>query len=172
MLEVREMPPFPGAEVPEDFWWALAAPVPLGGMPYPSAAFRWAAAADLGFRSVLCLTRSRPDYDPSPIVCRISPLQDLADERLPDDPILELAALRVAVELVMASLTRREGVIVHCRGGTGRSGTVIGATLVSLGESPEVVAAWLDRVHRNRGRAKWPESQWQRDALNVFSPGT
>jgi hypothetical protein len=60
------------------------------------------------------------------------------------------------------------GVIVHCAGGTGRSGTVVGAVLVSLGGAPDTVTAWLDAVHILRGRPGWPESPWQTDALRVL----
>ena len=58
---------------------------------------------------------------------------------------------------------------MHCSGGIGRTGTVIGAVLVSLGiDAPDVVA-WLDAVQKLRGRPGWPESPWPADALRVLA---
>ena len=46
-------------------------------------------------------------------------------------------------------------------GGRGRTGTVIGVALVTLGHDPDKVVDYLDRVARARGRRGWPESPWQ-----------
>jgi len=165
------MPEFPGVDVPNDFWWARSAPMPLAGMRYLLQDFEWTRAAELGFRTVVCLTGDDAGYDPSPLRCTAVKLQDLSGGKLPDDPDVELIKVRRAVDAVTASLGLSEGVLVHCGGGTGRSGTVVGAALVALDDDPGDVAAWLDRVHRGRGRRGWPESPWQRDVLDLFAVG-
>jgi len=164
------MPPLGGVRVPHDFWWAYAPPVPLAGMRYP-ARFDWKQAGESGFGTVVCLTGPEPGYEPAPLSCFAVQLQDLAHGEPPDDPAGELTLVRQAVEAVTVSLGKGDGVVVHCAGGTGRSGTVIGAALVALGEGfPGEVAAWLDQVHRARHRRGWPESDWQRDVLGSFVP--
>jgi hypothetical protein len=96
------------------------------------------------------------------------PLQDLAGGKVPTEPDEELVKIRHAVDTVTESLARLEGVLVHCDGGTGRSGTVVGAVLVHMGEKPSEVTAWLNRVHLARGRSGWPESPWQSAILQGF----
>jgi hypothetical protein len=166
MLEVSAMPALGLLAVPTRLCWALPPPVPLAAMPYP-ASFDWEAAAAAGFRTVVCLT-TEAVYDPAPLRSAAFGLEDLFHGGPPADPDGEFHRVDRAVAAVRSSLRDREGVIVHCEGGTGRSGTVIGATLVVLGEDPVAVAAWLNGVHRARGRAGWPESPWQRDVLDRF----
>jgi protein-tyrosine phosphatase len=54
---------------------------------------------------------------------------------------------------------------VHCMGGRGRTGTVIGVALVMLGHDADDTVAYLDRVARARGRRGWPESPWQANVV-------
>jgi hypothetical protein len=171
MLEVSAMPEFPGVRVPDDVWWALLEPAPLAAMRFPPADFDWSMAAALGFRNVVCLADDDAAYDASPLVVIAVRLQDLFGGRTPGDPEGELTRLRRSVAAVAESLGRGEGALVHCEGGTGRSGTVVGAALVTLGKDPVDVAAWLDRVHRARGRDGWPESPWQEGVLDLFRSG-
>lgn len=169
MLDGADMPEFDGVAVPEDFWWALPPPIPLAGMPYPPVDFHWTQAATHGFRTVVCLADDTPGYDPSPLRCKAVRLVNLSGGKLPDDPKDELIKVRRVVDAVTTSLARSEGVLVHCGGGRGRSGTVVGAALVALGKDPGDVAAWLDEVHRDRGRLGWPESPWQCTVLGRFA---
>jgi hypothetical protein len=53
---------------------------------------------------------------------------------------------------------------VHSAGGTGRTGCILGCTLVSLGYAPSDVIAYLDDLHRTRGQS-WPESPWQAEVV-------
>jgi hypothetical protein len=167
LLEPAEMPAFQGLHVPAQFWWAFPPPAPLAAMEYPRN-FDWEQAAALGFERIVCLTSSEASYDASPLILSGFELQDLYGGKIPVDAVAELNAIRSAVDLIAASVNRAEGVLVHCVGGTGRSGTVVGATLVALGEDPVKVATWLQRVHRGRGR-HWPESSWQREVLDHFA---
>ena len=81
------------------------------------------------------------------------------------DPIAELAKVRAAADITADALARGEGVAVHCRGGRGRAGTVIGLALTKLGHRPNDVVAYLDRLHKTRGKGGWPESPWQAEVI-------
>jgi len=78
--------------------------------------------------------------------------------------------LKNLMPVVREALAHGEGVVVHCAGGRGRTGTVLGATLVSLGFAPAEVVAHLDLVHKARGTSGWPESPWQSAILQRFVP--
>jgi hypothetical protein len=149
---------------------AYVIPIPgttLAGMPYPRGDVSWEELARAGIGTVLDLTGERPWYDPTPVSWVGISLEDLAHGGLPDNPNAELERLRSAVRVV-AERRSVHGVLVHCYGGRGRTGTVVGAYLVQVGYSPDDVAAWLNALHRRRGRPGWPESNWQRDALQYF----
>jgi protein-tyrosine phosphatase len=91
-------------------------------------------------------------------------LEDLFHRIAPAHPTDEIDKIRVAVLSILSALSRGEGVVVHCAGGTGRTGTVIGATLAVLGVPVSEAIRHLQLVHEARGRS-WPESSWQQDVL-------
>lgn len=80
----------------------------------------------------------------------------------------------IAAAFVLAALDGGEGMAVHCAGGRGPTGTVIGRVLVRLGHEPDTVVQWLDALHHARGRRGWPEAAFQaqvvRDARNRALP--
>ena len=87
LVQPRDMPALPGLAVPYDFYWVLQHPVPLAGMPYPSARTPWHDLAAAGFRHIICLEGHGPAYDPSPLtVSRRMSLQDLYGGNVPRDP--------------------------------------------------------------------------------------
>lgn len=97
----------------------------------------------------------------------------LADVAVPGDvycvtldpaPLLR-AKIDRAVHATLALLRAGEGVVVHCLGGTGRTGTVLGCVLVQLGHDADEVVRYLDGLHRSRSRAGWPEAAWQADVV-------
>ncbi len=47
------------------------------------------------------------------------------------------------------------GVIVHCVGGTGRTGTVLGCVLRELGKSANEIIDCLDTIDKARDRKGW-----------------
>ncbi len=155
-----------GVEGVAEFYWVLKRPDALAGMPYPHGNSVWSGLAAAGFSNVICLTDEHPRYDPAPLTVDCFPLQDLFGGRQPPHPESEAVIVRQAASRVIELLSAGRGVVVHCAGGRGRSGTVIGAVLVGLGLPPRVVAEWLDELHRARGKDGWPESNWQRLVLD------
>jgi protein-tyrosine phosphatase len=164
------MPSIPGLAVPHDFYWVLHYPAPLAGMPYPPPRTPWQDLAAAGFRHVICLEGQGPAYNPFPLVLsHRTCLQDLYGGGLPHNPEQEERLIHEAVQAVTSRLRAGEGVVVHCAGGTGRTGTVLGCVLRGLGISAVQVITYLDHLHRARGRSGWPESEWQSQVVQRVS---
>jgi len=159
----------PGLAVPSELYTVLSSPALLAGMPSPGEKTPWAALAEAGFRNVICLTGAAPSYNPTPLrVLHAVGLEDLVGGRRPMDPDRERRDIGRAVRIALGALRGNEGVIVHCEGGTGRTGTVIGAVLRCLGYSAQEVVDYLDAVHKARRKAGWPESPWQEELLKAI----
>jgi hypothetical protein len=154
--------------VPDDLYWISRRPVAIAGMSYPGRA-HWAQLHELGIGHVVCLTAETVPYDAGPCTVRAFKLQDLVDGRPPRDPERERKLVDVAADEVVASVERGTGVAVHCLGGRGRTGTVLGVALVRLGHDGREVVDYLDRVARSRGRRGWPESPWQTETVLAAS---
>jgi protein-tyrosine phosphatase len=169
LVEPSHMPSIPGLAVPDDFYWVLESPVPLAGMRYPTPRTPWHDLFATGFRRVICLEGQGPAYDPFPLtVGQRTSLQDLYGGAIPRHAEREERLIHQAVWAVVRQWQAGEGVIVHCAGGTGRTGTVLGCVLRAVGVSPVRVIAYLDHLHRARGRAGWPESPWQAQVVQRF----
>jgi hypothetical protein len=143
-------------------------PPPVAGMPCPRPRTDWDAIAEAGFGVVISLDRDRTAYDPSPLKLVRFDLEDLAHGGVPEDPEREEGLICAAASSARSWLNRGVGAVVHCAGGRGRTGTVLGAIAVQAGIAPQVAAEWLDVVHKLRGRPGWPESPWQRHVLGEF----
>jgi hypothetical protein len=154
--------------VPDDLYWIARAPVALAGMSYPGRA-DWQLLHEHGIGHVVCLSSDRPAYDPTPCSLTAIRLQDLVSGCDPAEPERERVLVEDASADVVAHVERGIGVAVHCLGGRGRTGTVIGHALVRLGHDPHHAVAHLDRIAKARGRRGWPESPWQ--AAVVLSAG-
>jgi hypothetical protein len=150
--------------VPGDLWWVCIEPTPLAGMAYPRTG-AWPVLAERGFRHVVDLTRDVARYDPSPLTSHAFGLSDLIVRRRPPDPDHDEARIADAAALVADRWSAGEGVVVHCHGGRGRTGSVVGSALVRLGHDPDAVVDWLHRVQRTRGRRGWPEQRWQAEVV-------
>jgi hypothetical protein len=150
--------------IPDDLYWIAREPVAIAGMPYPGRA-NWHALHERGIGHVVCLTHDAAPYDPAPCSVTSFRLQDLVSGDPPRDPPGQRAVVLDAARDVRKHIDRGIGVAVHCMGGRGRTGTVIGATLVGLGHDPDDVIAHLDRLAQARGRRGWPESAWQAERL-------
>lgn len=171
LLAPQEMPSLAGLSVPAQFYLVTRQPAPLAGMPYPQETTPWNDLYALGLRHVVSL-HSRPDkpYNPSPLQLLSSVhLQDLYGGLLPDDRQWEGNLLSTVVKVAREALELGEGVLVHCAGGIGRTGTVIGCLLSSLGWPPQIVIDYLDQLNQARGHQGWPESPWQAEMVHVYA---
>ena len=152
--------------VPDDLYWVSRTPVALAGMSYPGRA-DWPLLATEGIGHVVCLTHDVAPYDPAPSTITAFRLQDLVSGDAPTAAVRERELVHAAATDVIAHLRDGVGVAVHCMGGRGRTGTVIGVALVQLGHEPDAVIEYLHRLAVGRGRRGWPESQWQADVVRA-----
>ena len=91
----------------------------------------------------MCLTHDVAPYDPAPCTVTAIRLQDLVSGGAARSiPNASATLVSSAAADVVAHIERGIGVAVHCMGGRGRTGTVIGVALVQLGHDPDAV----DRV--------------------------
>jgi protein-tyrosine phosphatase len=174
LLAPAEMPSLPGLSVPLQFYLVTRDPAPLAGMPYPGPDTPWTAFYELGLRHVVCLHSDphRP-YNPAPLAMLSSVhLQDLYNGSIPQDPRAEEELLGIVVGVAIDVLQVGQGVLVHCAGGIGRTGTLIGCLLASLGYPPDAAIDYLDRLNHSRGHRGWPESPWQAEMVHKFSAGS
>lgn len=155
-----------GLQIPDQFYWLRSAQPPLAGMQLPSSNTPWEELYRNGFRWIACLCSDQPLYDPSPLRSLVSvELCDLAEVALPKVPEKEERIIRIIADAVVQRLRQGEGVIVHCAGGRGRTGTVLGCVLRELGRSAEEIIVFLDAVHKLRGKPGWPEAEWQGEVV-------
>ena len=154
--------------VPDDLYWVTREPVALAGMSYPGRA-DWRLLHEHGIGHVVCLSHESAPYDATPCTVTALRLQDLVSGGDPVDPERERALVLRAAADVVAHVERDIGVAVHCMGGRGRTGTVIGAALVQLGHDADAVVDYLHGVAVGRGRRGWPESPWQAGVVRATS---
>lgn len=160
LIEPEAGVPIAGVEIPKEFYWVLASPSPLAGMKYPRSSLPWANLKAAGFAWVVSLHPG--SYSPAPLKTAFSePLEDLVTGGPPSDETHEEEKIKRAVAATASLLRSGEGVVVHCVGGRGRTGTVIGCVLRELGFGSDEVIGFLDRVHKARGKPGWPEAVWQ-----------
>ena len=138
---------------------------PLVAMCQPNSATRWDELHELGITQVLRLSDESQPYDPFPLrMLGMIPLEDQDGEEMPTDPEFEEQQVNRAVNLLRSGL-QQEGVAIHCVGGRGRTGTVIGGFLHSLGFPCDEICGLLDRTYQDAGRPGWPESPWQGEVI-------
>ncbi len=156
-----------GVNVPKEVYWVIQSPTPLAGMKYPRSDFPWSSLYAAGFRQIVSLHPG--SYDPAPLtICFAEQLEDLVSGGPPANEGEERGKIKRAVTATLAAWRSGQGVVVHCVGGRGRSGTVIGCVLRELGFSTDEVLGFLDRLHKVRGKPGWPESQWQRKLVETW----
>lgn len=87
---------------------------------------------------------------------------------IPDGGVLpEGEGVKKAVDLILASAREGKNVVVHCAGGLGRTGTVAGCALVTLGFSSQEA---IDILHRVRG-PRCPENRRQERFMAEYLGG-
>jgi hypothetical protein len=134
---------------------------PLVAMSQPNPATRWDELHERGITQVLRLSEESQPYDPAPLrMLGMIALEDQYEEEMPSDPESEEQLVTQAVALLRSGLSN-EGVVIHCVGGRGRTGTVIGGFLHSLRVPSAEIRGLLDRAYKDAGRPGWPESPWQ-----------
>ena len=167
LIEVHQGAHIPEVEVPKELYWVLSAPAPLAGMKYPRPSFPWSNLKAVGFSQVVSLHPG--PYNPTPLTTPFCEhLEDLISGGPPRNEGRELEKIKKAVASALDALQSGQGVIVHCVGGRGRTGTVIACTLRELGFGSQEVVAFLDRVHKARGKPGWPESTWQSALVHAW----
>lgn len=156
--------PIAGLEIPGDLYWVLRSPTNLAGMRLPHGSWPWSAIHTAGFSHVVSLHPYSGDPAPLSFIFKRQ-LEDLIHGGLPKKPDHELVLIKEAVRAALSSLRSGHGVVVHCWGGRGRTGTVLGCILRELGHDGEAIVRYLRSVHEARGKEGWPESPWQADLV-------
>jgi protein-tyrosine phosphatase len=152
LLKVTSMPRIHGLDTPEAFYLVMRGPVPLAGMSRPKSSTPWSEIYQLGLRKLICLTENQPDYSPEPLsIAGHFPLEDLYHGGMPADPQHEMELVSRAAGLAISLIKQKVGVVVHCEGGTGRTGTVIGCVLKGLGYNSSTILLYLDQLNHLRG---------------------
>lgn len=160
LVKPASIPKIDGVNSPSDFYWVPNELAPLAGMRLPSNGYPWDKIAALGFQRIVSLHPGA--YNPAPLSFIFKQkLQDLVSGGDPTDPAKEERLIRTAAGRIIQALRSGEGVVVHCVGGRGRTGTVLGCVLRELGHEPTKAIEYLDRLHKLRGKSGWPESPWQ-----------
>jgi Tyrosine phosphatase family len=139
---------------------------PLGGAEWPDKSTDWQRLSSIGFRWVICAASDGPGYDPSPLefLDRIE-LQDLSGGRQSLNPAAEFKKIAAIASNAYSKL-EEGGILVHCVGGRGRTGTIIGAILRYRGYDSAEIIDFLDAAYRRAGKpAGWPESPWQSQVI-------
>ncbi len=138
---------------------------PIIAMRQPNRETCWEALWKLGIRQVLRLSEESQPYNPAPLkMLGLVALEDQYETDMPSTEAKEELQVIAAVQLLRSGL-RDSGVAIHCVGGRGRTGTVIGGFLHTLGFSRASIIGLLDAAYKDAGRPGWPESQWQGEVI-------
>jgi protein-tyrosine phosphatase len=168
-LNPDDMPTIDGIDSPGDLYLVLKEPALLAGMRFPRRTTPWKGLGAAGFSGIVCLADDRAYYNPFPLrLLHARKLEDLHHGSMPINPAMQEKLVREATGIVVNGLNRGEGIIVHCAGGTGRTGTVIGCVLREFGVPADTVIDYLDQVNKARGNKGWPEARWQAEMVRKY----
>ena len=95
-------------------------------------------------------------------------LENLSHGYRPVDPEREERLVRQATAVIRDKMDEGEGIVVHCIGGRGRTGTVLGCVLKDLGFSADEVVNYLDEINMYRRFRGWPETEWQAEMVRKY----
>jgi len=101
------------------------------------------------------------------IQCQRFPIKDFS--------VPEAATMRCILDAVDAALAAGDTVYLHCHGGIGRTGTVVGCWLVERGFTPAqalalIAAKWRVMAKRHRSPES-PETAEQREFITAWASG-
>lgn len=138
-----------GVRLPGDSYWVernrlLAGPYP--GDPDAGAERRKLGAfLDLGIRRFIDLTEAGEHSPYTPLLERLAEGRGIGVDHtrmaIADFGVPASSRMREILDLLEADLGRGEPVYLHCRGGAGRTGTVVGCYLIERGDPPEQALA-------------------------------
>jgi protein-tyrosine phosphatase len=169
LLSPLEMPAIDGIRIPLNLYVVLKEPALLAGMSYPEMRTPWKNIGDAGFSGVVCLCDSKVSYNPYPLEVLFSAeLEDLHHGFPPINPQMQEELVRDATEVIRREVDAGKGIVVHCMGGIGRTGTVLGCVLRDLGFRADDVISYLDKINRIRGVRGWPEVKWQEEMVRKY----
>lgn len=169
LLDPHEMPAIEGISIPLNLYVILKEPAMLAGMSYPGMRTPWKNIRAAGFSSIVCLCDSKVSYNPAPLEVLFSTeLEDLHHGFPPLNPQMQEELVREAAKVIKKELDTGKGVVVHCMGGIGRTGTVLGCVLQECGFNADEVINYLNRINKLRGVRGWPEVKWQEDMVRKY----
>lgn len=159
-----------GNSSPVHFILNLGKPGRLGAARRLGAETNWKELYSKDFRWVICACSIDPGYDPSPLdFLEKIELTDLSERDQPQNPEKEFEQIS-AVAFKTFSKLNDGGVLVHCQGGRGRTGTIIGSILRHFGYDSGYIVRFLNSTYREIGKPGWPESPWHASVIERVQP--
>ncbi|HOX38706.1 MAG TPA: protein phosphatase [Candidatus Brocadiia bacterium] len=156
-------------------WWveegSLLAGCYPGDMIRVEAERKLTALLDLGIRAVICLQEEdERGYDGGPFVPYEPVLKELANKRgievdcrrfpIRDYGVPSIETMKTILDAIDGCMSRGMAVYVHCWGGHGRTGTVVGCWLVRHGMTGEQALEEIERLRRQYNELRgWPSPQ-------------
>jgi len=168
-------------------YWVVPGQVLAGAYPDVWAEEDRARSLDallrVGIRTVINLTEASeasvefclPDY--APMLARLAEDRRIEVEcqRWPvrDFDVPTVAHMRAILDRIDAAVATGKAVYLHCRGGYGRTGTVVGCYLVRHGlATPAEALAELQRLRRSQGQTGMsPQTDAQGGMVRGWQPG-
>jgi hypothetical protein len=124
-----------------------------GSVDSAAAAARIDALLDAGVRQFIDLTGDEEGPEPyaALLLARAAPRALAVAHRrfaIPDFGVPSAALMRAALDSIYTALAAREPIYLHCWGGVGRTGTVVGCLLREQGYTAPEALALLERKWR------------------------
>ncbi|MDA3850894.1 MAG: tyrosine-protein phosphatase [Spirochaetaceae bacterium] len=136
----------------------------LAGMPMPgSDPGLFNDLASLGIKHNFCTTHDEAPYDSTPLTQLSVKLADSVKGLSEKELLAEEKKIRFLVERMTEVLQQGGSGVCHCKGGTGRTGTLMAGTLMQLGYPTDQILKAMEEINvfRGKGEHGWPELDWQ-----------